>query len=93
MVVRGTYSPGGTVGWNGMVLVIGQGNVQGTGGGNNSYNGAVFVAQTRDASGNLLNNLGVPHSIGAAEAEMKFLITDTNAVVMNPSLFLTRQRD
>lgn len=60
LVVRGTYSPGGTVGWNGMVLVIGQGNVQGTGGGNNSYNGAVFVAQTRDAAGNLLNNLGAP---------------------------------
>jgi hypothetical protein len=60
LVVRGTYSPSGTVGWNGMVLVIGQGNIQGSGGGNNSYNGAVFIAQTRDASGNLLNNLGAP---------------------------------
>jgi hypothetical protein len=60
LVVRGTYSPSGTVGWNGIVLVIGQGNIQGSGGGNNSYNGAVFVAQTRDWSGNLLNNLGPP---------------------------------
>ena len=60
LVIRGTYSPAGTVGWNGIVLVIGQGNVQGTGGGNNSYNGAVFVAKTRDASGNLLPNLGTP---------------------------------
>lgn len=60
LVVRGTYSPSGTVGWNGIILVIGQGNVQGTGGGNNSYNGAVFIAQTRDSSGNLLNNLGAP---------------------------------
>jgi Tfp pilus assembly protein PilX len=60
LVVRGTYSPAGTVGWNGMVLVIGQGNVQGTGGGNNSYNGSVFVAKTRDSSGNLLSTLGAP---------------------------------
>ena len=60
LVVRGIYSPGGTVSWNGMVLVIGQGNVQGSGGGNNSYNGGVFVAKTRDASGNLLSSLGVP---------------------------------
>jgi hypothetical protein len=60
LVVRGTFSPAGTVGWNGIVLVIGQGDVQGTGGGNNSYNGAVFVAKTRDTSGNLLPNLGTP---------------------------------
>jgi PilX N-terminal len=60
LVVRGTYSPAGTVGWNGIVLVIGQGDIQGSGGGNNSYNGAVFVANTRDSSGNLLNNLGTP---------------------------------
>ncbi len=60
LVVRGTYSPSGTVGWNGMVLVIGQGDVVGLGGGSNSYNGAIFVAKTRDATGNLLNNLGSP---------------------------------
>jgi hypothetical protein len=60
LVVRGTFSPAGTVGWNGIVLVIGQGDVQGSGGGNNSYNGAVFVAKTRDSSGNLLTNLGPP---------------------------------
>lgn len=60
LVVRGTFSPSGTVGWNGMVLVIGQGNVQGSGGGNNSYNGAFFVANTRDSSGNLLSTLGTP---------------------------------
>jgi hypothetical protein len=60
LVVRGSYYPAGTVGWNGIVLVIGQGDVQGNGGGNNSYNGAVFVAKTRDASGNILNNLGTP---------------------------------
>jgi len=60
LVVRGTYSPAGTVGWNGIVLVIGQGDISGSGGGNNSYNGAVFVANTRDSSGKILNNLGTP---------------------------------
>lgn len=60
LLVRGTYSPGGNVGWNGMVLVIGQGVLVGNGGGNNSYNGAVFIAKTRDATGNLLINLGTP---------------------------------
>jgi Tfp pilus assembly protein PilX len=60
LVVRGVYSPGGTVGWNGIVLVIGQGDIEGSGGGNNSYNGGVFLAKTRDASGNLLSTLGTP---------------------------------
>ena len=32
--------------------------MQGNGGGNNSYNGAMFVAQTRDSTGALLNNFG-----------------------------------
>jgi hypothetical protein len=58
LVVRGTYTASGNVGWNGVVLVIGQGNVQGNGGGNNSYNGAMFVAQTRNSSGTLLSNFG-----------------------------------
>ena len=59
LVVRGTYTASGSVGWNGVVLVIGQGDVLGNGGGNNSYNGAMFVANTRDSSGNLLSNFGL----------------------------------
>ena len=58
LVVRGTYTASGSVGWNGVVLVIGQGVVLGNGGGNNSYNGAMFVANTRDSSGNLLSTFG-----------------------------------
>jgi len=58
LVVTGTFSPGGNVGWNGIVLVIGKGNMVGNGGGNNSYNGAVIVAKTVDASGNPLATLG-----------------------------------
>jgi hypothetical protein len=45
--------------WNGIILVIGQGvfngNQNGRGG---QINGTVFVANTKDPSGNLLQNLG-----------------------------------
>ena len=60
LVVTGTLTMGGNVGWNGLVLVIGKGNFVGNGGGNNSYNGAVVVAKTLDASGNPLSVLGAP---------------------------------
>ncbi len=60
LVVTGTLTMGGNVGWNGLVLVIGQGNFVGNGGGNNSYNGAVVVAKTLNASGNPLATLGAP---------------------------------
>lgn len=59
LVVTGTFTPSGNVGWNGIVLVVGKGNFTGNGGGNNSYNGAVLVAKTVDASGNPLASLGV----------------------------------
>ena len=60
LVVTGTFTASGNVGWNGLVLVVGQGNFQGNGGGNNSYNGAIVVAKTRDSMGNLLTSLGAP---------------------------------
>jgi hypothetical protein len=59
LVVTGTFTPGGNVGWNGIVLVVGKGSMVGNGGGNNSYNGAILVAKTVDASGNPLSTLGV----------------------------------
>jgi Tfp pilus assembly protein PilX len=59
LVVTGTFTPGGNVGWNGIVMVIGKGSMVGNGGGNNSYNGAVVVANTVDGSGNPLASLGV----------------------------------
>ena len=55
LLVTGTFTYDPDTNWNGMVLVIGQGvvnNVQ-----NGQYkqiNGAMFVAKTRDTSGNLL---------------------------------------
>lgn len=54
LVVTGNFSAGGTVGWRGPVLVIGQGTMTVQGGGTNSYEGAVLLARTRDAAGNLL---------------------------------------
>ena len=48
-----TYDPATT--WNGAVLVIGQGQINNIDHGQyEQINGAVFVAKTRDASGNLL---------------------------------------
>lgn len=53
LVVTGNYDAGGAVGWRGPVLVIGQGTMTVSGGGNNSYEGAVLLAKTRgpDATG------------------------------------------
>jgi len=58
LLVTGTlhYDPDAT--WEGVVLVIGQGNFVSTRGGTGGIDGAVFVAQTRDASGNPLTSLG-----------------------------------
>src|SRR5260370_25297619 len=52
------YDPDAT--WKGIVLVIGKGTVTGSKSGTGEFDGAFFVAQTRDASGNLLPdpNLG-----------------------------------
>jgi hypothetical protein len=60
LVVTGTfkYDPDAT--WNGVILVIGQGNLIANQMGNGQINGAILVAKTRDSSGNLLPdpNLG-----------------------------------
>jgi hypothetical protein len=46
LVVTGTFTASGTVGWNGIVLVVGQGNFQADG--TTQWNGAVVVAKTLD---------------------------------------------
>jgi hypothetical protein len=58
LLVTGTlhYDPDAT--WEGVVLVIGQGNFVSTRGGTGGIDGAVFIAQTRDTAGNLLASLG-----------------------------------
>ena len=58
LLVTGTlyYDPDAT--WEGVVLVIGQGNFVSTRGGTSGIDGAVFIAKTRNAAGSLLASLG-----------------------------------
>jgi hypothetical protein len=60
LVVTGNFTYHGNSGWKGIILVIGNGTTTfvGNGGGNGSFDGAIFVATTRDANGNLLPNFG-----------------------------------
>jgi len=60
LVVTGNFLYHGNSGWNGIILVIGDGTTtfQGNGGGNGQFNGAIFAATTRDAAGNPLANFG-----------------------------------
>jgi hypothetical protein len=60
LVVTGNFHYQGNSGWKGIILVIGDGTTtfDGNGGGNGEFDGAVFVATTRDASGTQLANFG-----------------------------------
>lgn len=60
LVITGTMTFSGNFTWNGIVLVVGQGVVVHNGGGNGNFNGAIYVAQTVDAAGNLLPAVGNP---------------------------------
>jgi hypothetical protein len=61
LVVSGRLTLSGNFGWRGIILVIGQGQVTGSAVSGNEIDGAMIVAQTRDASGHLL-----PSSLGNA---------------------------
>jgi Tfp pilus assembly protein PilX len=58
LVVTGTLTCSGNSTYNGIIFVIGQGNLVGNGGGNGQFTGAIWIAKTRDSSGNLLSTLG-----------------------------------
>jgi hypothetical protein len=60
LLVTGNLSFSGNFGWRGIVLVIGQGTINVNGSGTNEFDGAMFVAQTHDPSGNLLSDFGAP---------------------------------
>ncbi len=60
LLVRGTLTIQGNFTWHGLLYVIGQGQMQVTGGGNGEVDGSVIIAKTRDSSGNLLATLGTP---------------------------------
>ena len=59
LLVTGTFTYDPDTNWYGIILVIGQGVVNNSQNGQyKQINGAMFVAQTRDSSGNLLPDLG-----------------------------------
>lgn len=60
LVVTGNFTYHGNSGWNGIILVVGDGTTTylGNGGGNGEFDGAIFAATTRDPSGNQLPNYG-----------------------------------
>jgi hypothetical protein len=58
LVVTGTLTYDPDASWNGIILVIGNGQFVSTQSGTGQINGVLLIAQTRDASGNLLSALG-----------------------------------
>jgi hypothetical protein len=58
LLVTGTLQYDPDASWQGVVLVIGQGKFVSTKAGTGEIDGAMFMAQTRDPSGNLLPTLG-----------------------------------
>ena len=60
LVVTGNLHYHGNSGWNGVILVVGDGTTtfDGQGGGNGEFDGAIFVATTRDSSGHQLASYG-----------------------------------
>lgn len=61
LLVTGTFTFDPDATWNGIVLIIGTGKLYSHQGGNGQLNGAVFLAQTVDSSGNPLSSLGSPN--------------------------------
>lgn len=62
LLVTGTLKYDPDASWQGLVLVIGQGNFVSTKNGNGGeIDGAVLIAKTRDAAGNLMNTLGASY--------------------------------
>jgi len=58
LLVTGTLDYDPDASWNGVILVIGEGTFISSKAGEGAINGAVFVAQTHDAAGNPLANVG-----------------------------------
>jgi len=71
LLVTGTFTYDPDTTWDGIILVIGQGIVNGSDNGfSNVINGVMFVAKTRDTSGNLLTG-----RIGGASVAFQDIMT------------------
>ena len=55
LLVTGTLTCSGNTSYTGLIFVIGTGKLQGNGGGNGQYTGAIWIAKIKDSSGNLLS--------------------------------------
>jgi len=60
LIVTGRLTLTGDFNYNGLIMCIGKGELYRSGGGSGDINGGIFVAKTRDSSGNLLSTLGNP---------------------------------
>jgi hypothetical protein len=62
LIVTGTLSFTGNAAFNGLILVIGQGKIVESGGGNGGFNGSVFIANTNSTASPFaqLPTLGTP---------------------------------
>lgn len=58
LLVTGTLTCSGNTSYTGLIFVIGTGKLQGNGGGNGQYTGAIWIAKIKDSSGNLLSTPG-----------------------------------
>ena len=58
LLVRGNLTVSGSFGWNGLILVIGQGVIRASEGATGSISGAVFVSRTRDTDRGFSSPLG-----------------------------------
>jgi PilX N-terminal len=54
LLVEGTLTLQGNPNWDGVILVIGKGDIEKSGGGNGTVNGGILIANLYDSQGNLL---------------------------------------
>jgi len=86
LLVTGTFTYDPDTNWNGMILVIGKGIVNNTARfANEAIHGAMLVAQTRDASGNLLSD-----SDGLGGASISFHPTMGGTGILYSSCWVQR---
>jgi len=83
LVVRGNLQMLGSGSFDGLILVVGQGVMTVTSNGSGSINGGVFVAKTRDLSGNQLPNLGVPNVTWAGGPNIQYNSFNINRIFVN----------
>ena len=78
LIVTGRLTLNGNFNYNGLIMCIGDGELYRDGGGSGEINGAVFVAKTRDSSGNLLGTLGNPtfDTSGGGNSDIRYDATN-----------------